>query len=178
MSSAQGNEHSLTKSSRYQLHVQLSPEWSVIDLAVVNSALQSIEATAVDVSWRAVGLLLSVERLKPDLVAVLSLPLTGKDGEVEGLLLASLISITVPAHDIPAIDDPTFELQVVDDVTIDDGHRIAFVVQTIPVVSEDGEMVTLLTFSSPNVPLLKLLEAGYSAIASGSRLVPLTTSPR
>jgi hypothetical protein len=81
--------------------------------------------------------------------------------------------MTVPNHDIPAIDDPTFELQVVENATVDDGQPIAFVVQTIPVVSEDGNMVTLLTFSSPNIALVKLLEAGFSAIASGSRLVPV-----
>jgi hypothetical protein len=173
MSPTRGNEHSLTKASRYQLHVQLSPEWSVVDLSIVKSALESIEATAVDVSWLAVEMLLCVERLKPDLVAVLSLPLAGRDGALEGLLLASLITMTVPNHDIPAIDDPTFELQVVENATVDDGQPIAFVVQTIPVVSEDGNMVTLLTFSSPNIALVKLLEAGFSAIASGSRLVPV-----
>ena len=125
-----------------------------------------------DVSWNAVGSLLAVDALDPDLVAVLSLPLVRTDGETCGLLLASLLVVTMRSADVPRLDTDAFAFRQMDGVTFQPGQQPAsFLVQTLPVESDDGEMVGLLTFSSPNTPLRPLLESGFAAIANDARLV-------
>ena len=160
----------MTAGIPYQLHVDLSPDWKVVDLTVLRSALNSVEETTLDVSWDEIGLLLSVDALEPDLVAVLSLPLTGPGGETIGLLLASLVSVTLPEKDVPQMDDAAFMLRVIEGIELQSGRPLTFVVQTLPVVSDDHRMVSLLTFGSPNVPLVPLLEAGFDAIRTRARL--------
>ena len=114
------------------------------------------------VSANGVQVLRSVDTLRPDLAAVLSTALIDANGEMTGLLSASLMVITVSARDVPPGDDPSFSFRVVDGPEFEPGRHTKFAVQTLPVASEDGEMVSLLTFSSPNVGRRRdLLEGGF-----------------
>jgi hypothetical protein len=160
--------------SRYQLHLDLPSAWSILDMSVVRRALSSIEADTIDVSWNEVGLLLAVDALEPDVVAVLSLPLIDTNDTPCGLLLASLLVVTMPYGDVPSLDDESFKFRVIDGVKGPSGHPLTFAVQTLPIVSDDHEMVSLLTFSSPNTPLGPILQTGFVAIADSSWLAQLT----
>lgn len=173
MTTVPGDGGTRAMATRYQFHIGLPPEWAILDLPLIRQELNDIEAKGMAVSANGVQVLRSVDALRPDLAAVLSTALIDANGEMTGLLSASLMVITVSARDVPPGDDPSFSFRVVDGPEFEPGRHTKFAVQTLPVASEDGEMVSLLTFSSPNVKARDLLEGGFRTLAASAQLVPV-----
>lgn len=157
--------------SAHRLEMTLPDEWRVINLRSVAKALRAGEQSAVGVARDEIELLLEAEASDPDLVAVLSLPLEDDDGEVLARLLGSLVVVLVAADGVPPAEDSAFASRVIPEVPLASGDKIAFLVLTVPVFSDDGQDVALLTFSSPSVALAGVLEQGFRRIAATARVV-------
>ncbi len=160
----------VTSDPVYRLNLDLPPGWRPLDPRALRTALNEDESSAVDVAWDRADVLLSLEVLDPDLVAVLSVPLTDDDGELVGMISGGLVVTTVSSGDAPDRTDEIFGPRVVDGVELSTDGPSSFLVATYPVLNEGLDVVTLLTFSTPNVSLAVVLTDGFESIARSAHL--------
>jgi hypothetical protein len=103
----------------------------------------------------------------PDLVASMLQFVADESGDVAAVLMASC---TIWIYRVSDLSGPIAEQQsVARDVQLTPGVGADFYELTVPVTSSDGELVALLAFSTPNVPLADDLAQNFRAIAATAR---------
>ncbi|MCU4185599.1 hypothetical protein K6U06_14620 [Acidiferrimicrobium sp. IK] len=153
------------------MEITLPEGWAVLDLRGIEPALREVERETVGAAREQVDRLLSVESFDPDLVAVLSVPLTDDAGGLLATMRAALVAVMVDANAVLPAGDEVYAPRVVPRVPLVSEREISVLVQTFPVWSIDGVSVVLLNFSSPSVALADLLVAGFTRIAATARVL-------
>jgi hypothetical protein len=105
----------------------------------------------------------------PDLVASMLQFVGGESGDVSTVLMASC---TVWVYRVADLTGPIVEQQAVARaVELTPGVAADFYELTVPIKSSDDELVALLAFATPNLPLADDMAENFRAIAATARFV-------
>jgi hypothetical protein len=149
---------------QHQLHLQLPQPWIVADPAEATGRYELARAAKL-----AVGPGANVTQPShPDLVATFFREVT-LSGEPLEIVIATLVAWTYSSKSLPTEGLPSGG-SVLRDVEMTPGIKADFYVLTLPVVSRDGAVTTLLTFSTPNLPLAEPMDEAFRSIWSTAYL--------
>jgi len=150
----------------WRFAVDLPEPWAVSDPRAVQR-LSVMEGTSS--AGTAVREALSGETLigAPDMVAHLLQFVADETGAIVTVLMASC---TVWVYRVADLSGPITEQQsIARAVELAPGVGADFYELAVPVPSSDGELVALLAFATPNIPLAEELANNFRAIATTAR---------
>lgn len=149
-----------------KLTIEFPEPWTVISSEQLSRVeLLDVLPTAGSGLRAAVGQLAASG--KPDLTARMLQPLVGDDGEALVVLMAACSVYLYRSRDIagPSSEQSCIrrDLQLTTDVAAD------FYELALPVISDDHQMLAILAFSTPNLPIVLEMEALFRSIAATAR---------
>jgi hypothetical protein len=104
-------------------------------------------------------------RSRPDLVATFFEPVTLSAEPVE-IVIASLVVWSYASESLPTVAGEQHHGRVLRGIETSPGIPADFYVLTLPVLSRDGAVMTLLTFSTPNLPFTQPMDEAFRSIWS------------
>jgi hypothetical protein len=142
----------------HRLHLQLPESWVVMDPAAWDHTEEIARTAGLAASPAGV-----TDVSRPDLVATFFNPVTLSGVPIE-IVIASLVAWSYASDSLPADAAALDGGTVLRGIETSPGVRADYYVLTLPVVSQDGAVTSLLTFSTPNLPLTKPMDEAFRSI--------------